>query len=227
MKADDTLPIYCGYLLFMFIDKRNWLDCEDEIEDVGLKRVIDIVKIWLFGNWLNLENKPKGDRKINQYTFKGIEVGSKFSNNQLKSMATFIWMISQTKVVNTPSDHIALLSCWECTTGAINPINGRYRTSYSHHYLYNYDITARIMNGKTDNKKEWSHLCKNSLCVRPSHLFEEDHATNINRNSCPANIYNPFKKEIYVVCKHIPRCLNFYIMEILPMSIDAYFNELK
>jgi hypothetical protein len=127
-------------------------------------------------------------------------------------------MITKTKVINKPSNDIDLLSCWECYTGSAQE-NGRYRTSFNHRYLYNYDIIARIMIGEPIN--EWSHLCKNILCVRPTHLIDEDHSINMSRNSCPGNLYCPITKKVWILCTHNPRCLNIHILN-KPMSIDIY-----
>jgi len=216
----NNYPVYCGYFLSVFFfNILDWLNIDWEehgvsFPDVGLKKVIVIVKKWL--------NDPSKDRKINQYTFNNIEVDSLLTKDQLISFATYIWMLGQVKVVNIPSDDLKILSCWECTTGAKVAGSDRYRTSFSGRYLYNYDITGRIMLGTA--KYEWSHLCQNSLCVRPSHLVDEDHAINMSRNKCPGNIYNPFTQKMYILCKHNPRCLHVHYLEHAPLTIDEYIH---
>lgn len=49
-----------------------------------------------------------------------------------------------------------------------------------------------------------SHLCGNNHCLRPSHLFDEPHSSNIARIGCSGYIL--IADTLFSVCKHNPHC---------------------
>lgn len=64
--------------------------------------------------------------------------------------------------------------CWEWT-GVVNARYGKFRNCYAHRLAY----TDKI--GPVAGDVTLDHLCRNRLCVRPSHLEPTDVWTNTSR----------------------------------------------
>jgi len=144
-----------------------------------------------------------------------------FQKNELITMATYMWSINQAIVVNYPSDQYPIESCWESNVGALQP-SGRYRISFGGRYIFNYDFNACVMFGNPTN--EWSHLCNNKRCERPSHLYDEDRRTNLSRTNCPGIMYCPQTNRIWVLCNHQPKCKHVHFPIQGPMTLKNIKN---
>lgn len=178
----------------------NFIDVTDFVNnpitvgaDPGLVKIQNI-----YNNWMST-----GTRKINQYTFKGVENGSIFKKDELTSMATYMWSVSHITKSYMPSEDHPIDCCWLSNAGSIQKDTGRYRISHCGQYYFNYRFNATVMLGPAV-VGEWSHLCNNKRCERPSHLCDEDHNYNMDRNKCPGSIYFPDVDRVLVLCKHAP-----------------------
>jgi len=190
-----------------FIKKniRNFVDIH--WHDPGLVRVQNILVKWLHA----------GTRNINQHTFNNIEVNSNFNKDELISLATYMWSVFNTTVQGMPSNQYAIERCWISNAGALQP-SGRHRISFQGAYYLNYDFNARVMFGQAVH--EWSHLCNNPQCERPSHLCDEDHKTNMTRTTCPGIMYCPNTNNIWVMCTHVPLCKHVHLSVAGPMTFE-------
>jgi hypothetical protein len=162
--------------------------------DPGLVKIQNLYKKWMV----------TGTRLVNQYTFNKVEQGSMFTKDELTSMTTYMWSVSNITKSYMPSEDYPIDCCWLSNAGTIQKSSGRYRISHNGHYYFNYRINATVMFGPAVNG-EWSHLCNNKRCERPSHLCDEPHKYNVDRNKCPGSIYFPDIDKVLVLCKHAPK----------------------
>jgi len=64
---------------------------------------------------------------------------------------------------------------------------------------------------------ECSHLCHRSACFNPSHLVDEDHATNLSRRGCLGPIWCIIHDHLVLdLCQHEPKCIKPYYRDDMP-----------
>lgn len=64
-------------------------------------------------------------------------------------------------------------------------------------------------------KLDSSHLCHNRQCWRPDHLHAETHASNMERNKCPGQMFARADGRVFRFCRHEPECLRLFVVESL------------
>lgn len=207
---NNKAPVYVREFAQQFLNTKNFIDIN--WGDIGLKKIQVILKKWINNN----------TRNINQHTFKNVEVGSNFTKDELISLATYMWSVSQVTVQRSPSDQYPIEKCWISNAGALQP-SGRHRISFQGAYYFNYVYNATIMYGPANY--EWSHLCNNPRCERPSHLCDEDHNTNLQRINCPGIMYCHTTDRIWILCTHNPKCKHVHLAVNGPMTIEEYKNQ--
>lgn len=198
-----------------FLDVKNYVT-DVTFSDPGLEAARRMASGWI----------ASGSRTVNQYSYDGLMApGTQFSKDELATLATYMWSVSQAIERPSPSPTVRLRICWESAAGALQP-SGRRRISYGGSYKFNYVFNATVAYGPSPPGTEWSHLCGNSACERPSHLHAESHGANVKRIGCPGNIYCPATGDVWDVCGCLPKCMKYTTVGTGPTTIAQHASDL-
>lgn len=177
--------------------------------------------------YANKKAKKWSKRKIikNQSTFdkKSHFRSSVYSAKEIEIAAVYLYIIRTARVQNSAEyqDRQAngatesLEPCWVATVGDAPDTYGRRRIGICGAKVFLYLIVAAI-HWKFTPGLEWSHLCGNAACVRPTHLHEEGRKANMARISCPGWIYLPNTDELLCCCNCDPKCKKFRVATPIP-----------
>jgi hypothetical protein len=189
---------------------------QDCFEDTGMNLANSVAKKWTDNNHMS----------INQYTF--ICKDSAYDPIQIHAAALYLYIL-RTSVIKDSADgeyrgqNSSIEPCWTVTVGDQPDNYGRCRIGFNNSKLFTYAIIGGVHQNFKANL-EWSHLCGNANCVRPSHIHLEDHNMNMSRIYCCGLIYNPDKDQVSIVCNHDPVCKRVRIVQTI-MSAEEYLSQ--
>lgn len=194
-------PEFVPGLAYAFL---NTKDFTKSFCDPGLDKAWKLAMRWV----------GEEKRSSNQYTYQYIEENSDFTKDQLIGLSVYFYLVSSS--VSVPIDlfgDIEEHNCW-IPPGAVNK-GGYVRIPFLKGYIFAHEFIGTIMFGRAPNGYEWSHLCNNKKCCRPTHITAEPHQTNIERIKCRGIEYRPpngvtvySDNYVIVYCDHRPTCLH-------------------
>jgi len=136
-------------------------------------------------------------RKCNQYT----------RNSEIEEFnLSYRWLITVT--AEKPGIE-GIFVCWEPQGPGIDTNKtGYHRMGFKHTKVMCHVLSWLYHHpGETTEDGDISHLCHNSNCCRPSHLFKESRSINKSREGCVGYALSSDDPSIIIrVCQHLPSC---------------------
>lgn len=175
-----------------------------------------------------LETFTRKDQDFYKKVINSAELGTKIQFNQHNQPKTSIdWtrylimlLIHGSEEKSSMESNTPIFKCWESKRGDLQ--GQYYRTSFRSKKIFNYNAVAKAFYGPTEGL-DISHLCGNSLCIRPNHLHYESHDINMDRIKCTGILYIKHKdRYIPECCKHNPRCKRVFVVENKAIPSSEY-----
>jgi len=190
--------------------------------DVGISYANSLSSEWILSN--------RGIT-INQYSFQKQRhfPDSLFNSLQVHIAAIFLYLLKTVKIQESSENEVrkkpySVEPCWLMTVGDNVEKSGRRRIGVGNRKMLGYVFVAMVIWKCSDPSNDWSHLCGNAACIRPSHLFQEKHELNMRRISCPGLLFHPITDEVFCMCSCEPKCKKISVLtQGLPMI--SYSSE--